>query len=33
MNTLNRVLAPVPVTTREKIDAGASPVRNDMVRA
>ena len=33
MNTLNRVLAPVPAATREKIEAGASLVRNGMVRA
>lgn len=32
MNTLNRVLAPVPETTRLKIEAEASLVRNDMVR-
>ena len=33
MNTLNRVLAPVPAATLEKIEAGASMVRNGVVRA
>lgn len=33
MNTLNRVLAPVPEVTWGKIEAGASLVRDDMVPA
>jgi hypothetical protein len=33
MNTLNRVLAPVPAATREKIKSEASLVHNGMVRA